>query len=88
MTEGLTLKWGTVKGWNLNEEGPAFAALKKYYDAGPVSFGVMQQRDTDEQRQALCECIDAVDGEIWNDWEGRAMTKDEAKKYVTEYDRG
>lgn len=88
MPEGLTLKWGTVKGWNLKEDGPAFAALKKYHEIGNVSFGVMQQRDTDEQRQALCECIDAVDGEIWNDWEGRAMTKDEAKKYITEYDRG
>lgn len=48
-------------------------------------MGAMQQRDTPEQKQALCDLIDAIDGEILNDWTGKTMTKDEAKKYVTEY---
>ena len=29
--------------------------------------------------------IDQIDGEIWNDWDGVVMTKDEAKAYVREY---
>ncbi len=83
-TEHLTLKWGTLKGWDLNEDGPAFAALQRYAEE-PVAMGAMQQRDTDAQRQAICDIIDALDGTITNDWTGEQMTKDEAKKYVLEY---
>lgn len=43
------------------------------------------QRQTPEQRELICDIIDAVDGEIWNDWDGVTMSKDEAKKYVREY---
>lgn len=85
MTESLMLKWGSLKGWDVDENGPAFAALNKYFDAGPVSMSAMAQRDNEEQKKALCEVIDAINGEIWNDWEGKTMTKDEAKKYVMEY---
>lgn len=86
MTEKLTLKWGTVKGWELDEDGPAFIALKKYFDEG-VAMSAMAERDTDAQKIALCEAIDALNGTIFNDWEGRDMTKGEAKKYVMEYGR-
>lgn len=41
-------------------------------------------RDTDSQKAALCELIDAVD-EVWNDWEGEQMSKDAAKEYVMGY---
>jgi hypothetical protein len=50
-------------------------------------MGAMQQRDTDKQKQAICDLIDAIDGPIENDWTGEAMTKEEAKKYVLEYKR-
>lgn len=81
--EGLTLKWGTIKGWNgLSDE--SLAILQRYADLG-MSFSAMGQRDTPEQKQILCELIDAIDGEIWNDWNGTVMTKDEAKAYVMEY---
>lgn len=85
MAEELLLKWGTLKGWTLKSEA-SMAALRKYHE-DPVSFGAMQQRDTDHQVNALCELIDAVDGEIINDWSGERLTKDEAKKYVREYRR-
>lgn len=88
MAESLELKWGTLKGWDVSEDGPAFAAIKKYHDAGSVQFSVMAQHDNEEQKKALCEAIDAVDGEIWNDWDGVVMTKEDAKKYVMEYRRG
>lgn len=86
MADPLLLKWGTLKGWDL-ESDAALAAAKKLDDAGPRAMGAMQQRDTPEQKQALCDLIDAIDGEIQNDWTGEMMTKDEAKKYVLEYRR-
>ena len=83
--QSLTLKWGTIKGWNGITEGtPAREALERYH-AESVSMDVMQQNDTDAQTQALCDLIDAIVGEIYNDWSGENMTKDEAKKYVREY---
>ena len=79
MSEYLLLKWGTLKGWNL-ESDKSLEAAQKYADMG-MALGAMQQRDTPEQKQALCELIDAIDGEITNDWSGEVMSKDEAKKY-------
>lgn len=84
--DSLLLKWGTAKGWNLKSEA-ALNAMDKYLKTGRQSLGAMTQHDTPEQKAALCEVIDAIDGEIQNDWSGETMTKDEAKKYVMEYDR-
>jgi hypothetical protein len=86
MTDSLILKWGTLKGWDLKSEA-ALAAAQKLDDLGPRSMSAMAQRDTAEEKQALCDLIDAIDGEIMNDWSGEVMTKDEAKKYVLEYRR-
>jgi len=85
MSEHLTLKWGTLKGWDL-ESDASMAALRKYVEGGEVSMSCMAQHDTDAQKQALCELIDAVDGEIVNDWSGEPMTKEDAKKYVMEWE--
>lgn len=83
MSEYLLLKWGTLKGWNL-ESDKSREAAQKYSDFG-MSMSVMSQSDTPEQKQALCDLIDAIDGEIINDWSGERYSKDEAKKYVLEY---
>ncbi|WP_299327585.1 hypothetical protein [Parasphingopyxis sp.] len=85
-TEHLLLKWGTLKGWSFNEGSAAHEAFKRYHEE-PTSMGAMQQRDTDTQKQAICDMIDAVDGPITNDWTGEDMTRDEAKEYVLEYRR-
>lgn len=80
----LTLKWGNVKGWEGFEDGtPARAALEKWADSGQGISAM--QRQTPEQRELICAIIDAVDGEIFNDWDGVTMTKDDAKKYVREF---
>ena len=81
--EYLLLKWGTLKGWQLESEESLAAARK--YEEGGMSISAMSQRDTDKQKAALCELIDAIDGPIHNDWSGEEMTKVEAKKYVMEY---
>jgi predicted DNA-binding protein YlxM (UPF0122 family) len=83
MAESLTLKWGTVKGWDEMSE-KSQAILQRYYADG-MSMSAMSDKPDAARRAILCELIDQLDGEIWNDWEGRQMTKDEAKKYVTEY---
>ena len=82
--EYLLLKWGTLKGCNLNGNDAGMAALERYC-ADPMSAGAMTQHDTEAQKQALCDIIDALNGPITNDWSGEKMTKDEAKKYVLEY---
>lgn len=85
MQDRLLLKWGTLKGYELESEGSR-EALRMYAEAGPISAnGAMTQRDTPEQKEALCALIDAIEGTIRNDWSGDIMTKDEAKTYVREY---
>lgn len=85
MAERLLLKWGTLRGWGLETE-KSKAAAQKYADFG-MCVSAVAQHDTPEQKQALCELIDVIEGEIVNDWSGEVMTKDEAKKYVMEYGR-
>ena len=86
MDEYLLLKWGTLKGWNAVGNEKAIAAITRYHEE-PTSLSAMSQRDTDGQKRAICDLIDAINGPITNDWTGEEMTKDEAKKYVLEYDQ-
>ena len=83
MSEYLLLKWGTLKGWSIQSDAARDAA--KRYAEGGMAMGAAQQHDTADQKQALCDLIDAIDGPITNDWSGQQMSKDEAKKYVLEY---
>lgn len=86
MSESLTLRWGTLKAWSLTEGSPAFEAVQNYHDAGPVSASVMTQHDTDDQKQHLCDAIDALDSDtVYLDWEGADVSKADAKQYVNEY---
>lgn len=84
----LLLKWGTLKGWGgLEENKAAMGALRRYH-SGPTSVSAMEQRDTQRQKEALLDLIDAVDGEIVNDWSGEHLTKDAAREYVQNYGEG
>lgn len=88
MVEHLLLKWGTLKGGDFGKNEAAAAIAQQYADLGMSALqGAAQQRDTPEQKQLLCDLIDAMNGPIENDWSGETMTKDEAKKYVLEYER-
>jgi len=80
----LKLKWGTLKGWDFKTDA-AVDAVAKYVSLGFSPYGAMTQKDTPDQKEALCAVIDAIDGVIINDWTGESMTKDEAKAYVLEY---
>lgn len=80
----LTLKWGSVKAWKLDTP-EAQAAIQKWADGGVPTSAIMH-RDTPEQKQALIEAIDQMD-EIWLAWEGKKVSREEAKEYVRNYRR-
>jgi hypothetical protein len=80
----LTLKWGTLKSWNFEGIEEAIPLFKRYGEIGS-SFGAAQQNDTPEQKEIICKLIDLVPGEIYLDWSGEYVSKEEAKKYVMEY---
>jgi hypothetical protein len=80
----LTLKWGTLKAWDLHSE-KAGELLKEYGEIGH-SLSAIAQKDTPRQKEIICELIDDCNADyIYNDWEGKEMTKEEAKTYVMEY---
>jgi hypothetical protein len=82
----LTLKWGTLKSWNLTS-AKGQELLRKYHELGS-SASAMLQHDTQEQKALLCQMIDECgSSEIWLDWDGKKVPKEEAKKYVMEYGR-
>jgi len=83
MAESLSLKWGTIKSWDLKSE-KSLGIMKRYIDLGS-SMSAMAQHDSPEQKTIICELIDAIDGKIMDDWNGGKMSKDEAKRYVMEY---
>lgn len=85
MAEFLSLKWGTLKACTVETE-KSHAALRRYADFGISGGGAMTQRDSEQQRGALLDLIDAVDSEtIWLDWDGIEVSKEDAKKYVIDY---
>ena len=79
----LTLKWGTLKDWYFTRE-KGKKLLQEYFDIG-ASMSAMAQKDTPRQKKIICELIEECNGEIWNDWDGKKMTKKQAKDYVMNY---
>lgn len=78
----LTLKWGTLKGWEL--KSPEAIKLIEEYHQCPVSYSAMIQRDTKEQKEIILKLIDLAD-EILLDWENKIVTREEAKDYILNY---
>lgn len=85
----LTLKWGTLKGCDFTHNPAAQELLRKYTELGSC-ISAMMQRDNPEQKELLCQMVDAVDCEIFLDWDGKYVSKEEAKAYIRNYgkDRG
>lgn len=82
--DSLTLKWGTLKAWDFNSK-KGQELLKEYNEIGS-SMSAMAQHDTPRQKEIICELIDEGNfKKIYLDWEGKRVTKEEAKKYVMEY---
>lgn len=82
--EYLTLKWGSLKSWRF-ESAKARELLNQWADLG-VSMSAALHRDTPEQKRLICELIDVGDFEtVYLDWEGKEVSKEEAKEYVMNY---
>jgi hypothetical protein len=83
-SESLSLKWGSLKAWSLNNKR-TLELLRKWHDLG-VCASAMAHTDTPEQKEIVCQIIDAVDCEtIYLDWDGKHVSKEEAKEYVLNY---
>ena len=83
-SESLTLKWGSLKAWDIKNP-KAFELLKRWHELG-VSASAMAHTDTPEQKEIVCRIIDAVDCEtIYLDLDGVHVSKEEAKEYVMNY---
>ena len=80
----ITLKWGTLKGWDFEGNDHAIKLLQEYKKIGS-SMSVATQEDTPRQKEIICELIDLCDEEPYLDWDGKHVSKAEGKKYVMEY---
>ena len=83
MTDKIRLKWGTLKGWDLQSPA-ALELLQRYINFG-VCASCMTQHDTPEQKELLVQLIELPQMEIYLDWEGKYVDATEAAKYVREY---
>lgn len=80
----ILLKWGTLKGWSLANSPDAMEIVRQYNEHG-VSMSVMLQTDSETQKDLLLKLIDIFDGDIFNDWDGKKYTKEQAKEYIINY---
>lgn len=80
----LTLKWGTLKSWNFENNEEAMELFQRYCSIG-VSSSAMLQKDTQEQKEIICKLIDLMPGKIYLEWEDKYVTKEKAKEYVMNY---
>ena len=79
----LSLKWGTLKAWNMTSERGQ-ALVDRYFALGS-SPSAMCQCDTPEQKELICQMIDECGAEtIHLDWDGTDVSKEAAKLYIME----
>ena len=80
----LSLKWGTLKAWKVSSAA-AIELLREYHAIGS-SASAMSQKDTPRQKEIICALIDECQAPtIYLNWDGKYVSKDEAKRYVKEY---
>ena len=87
-SDSLTLKWGTLKSWRYVKSQKARDLIEKYLNTDNHHVSAMMQRDTQEQKELICQIIDSLKGKwaIQNDWDVKIYnTKKAAKDYVMNY---
>lgn len=83
-SDRLSLKWGTLKDWDLFS--PAALAVLRKLNTRPRSMSAMTQRDSPEEKELICELIDSLNCDVvYLDWDNRYINKEEAKRYIREY---
>ncbi len=84
MKDRISLKWGTLKSWNIVT--PKVLELLREYSEIGASFSAMMQKDTPKQKELICKMIDESNADtIYLEWDDVDVSKEEAKKYVMEY---
>ena len=81
--ECITLKWGTLKGWEVHSEA-ALNLLKRYMELG-ASMSAMTQEDTPEQKQILFKLVSLPSMKVFLDWDGKYVSQPEAVQYLANY---
>lgn len=79
----VTLKWGTVKSYSIQNE-ETWKIMEKYLDGGS-SISAMAQRDTPEQKQLLCQVLESIGEPVYLEWDGKYVSIEEAKEYILNY---
>ena len=79
----VDLKWGTIKGW-LIQDPDTYKLLEEYYADG-VPMSAAADKPDDYRRGILCQIIDRIGKPVYLDWDGKYVSVEEAKKYVMEY---
>jgi hypothetical protein len=83
----ITLKWGTLKGWDVDDDNvPAMELLQRYHDLGS-SMSCALQQDTAEQKQILVDLVSLPGMKIYLDWDAKYIGKDAAVKYIQDYSK-
>jgi hypothetical protein len=80
----VTLKWGTVKSYNIVTD-EVWDLMKKYLEMG-TSMSAMAQRDTPDQKQLLCDIITLIGKPVYLEWDGKYVSVEKAKEYIMNYD--
>lgn len=76
----LLLKWRSLKSWRVSNR-KAQEALEEFLKIG-VPSSLITHHPTDRQKELLCVVIDECNGTIQEDWDGKMLTKDQAKAYI------
>jgi hypothetical protein len=79
----VTLKWGTVKSYSIQNEG-TWALMEKYLEAG-THQSAMAQRDTDDQKELLFQVLESIGEPVYLEWDGEYVSVEEAKEYIRNY---
>lgn len=70
--------------WQFDSE-TAKTLLNEYHEIGS-EISAIEQHDTPRQKEIICELVDECDGDtIYLEWNGKDVSKEDAKKYVMEY---
>ena len=84
-SEVVTLKFGTLKGWDVDESNDAaINILKRYHEIG-TCFSVAAQKDTPEQKQLLVDLVSLPGMKVYLDWDDKFVSQEEAMKYIQDY---
>jgi tryptophan synthase alpha subunit len=80
----LTLKFGNIKYADLNsKEGKR---LFKEYCKTLEGGGLIMQDNNPKRKEIVCKIIDEANIDfVMNDWTGRKMSKERAKRYIMKY---